>query len=387
MLGIFRKLIKKLVNPFSDQGRGHQPDFVLIIAIIILVVFGLIILSSASAVMAFQNFDDSYFFLKKQVTNGVLPGLIFFFFFLNINYHQMKRWSFWLFAGTVLLLILVFIPGFGYSYGGSTRWLNIFGFNFQPSEISKLTFLVYLASWLEKRGERGVRDFYTGLLPFVFISLVMMTLVLLQPDLGTMIVIGLIAIIIYFIAGASFKHVGQLMLISTIIMIMLIVIAPYRAARLTTFLNPNADPQGIGYHINQAKIAIGSGGIFGLGLGHSRQKYNYLPEVTGDSIFAILAEELGLIFSIMMIILFIIILVRGFNIAKNSGDRYGQLLAAGITGWICFQAFINMAAMVALLPLTGIPLPFVSSGGTALAVNLGAMGLLLNISKFTKERG
>jgi len=380
-----KKLIKKLFLPFTDQGKGHQPDFVLLSVLLILTVFGLIILSSASAVMAFQNFSDSYFFLKKQIINGLLAGLVLFFIFLHLDYHKLKKWSGLMFIGAVILLVMVFIPGFGSTYGGSTRWLNIFGFNFQPSEISKFVFLIYLASWLDKRGERGVRDTRTGFVPFVIFSLIMIVLVLLQPDLGTMIIIGLIAVVVYFTAGASLKHLFQLSFISVLLVILLIVFAPYRAARLTAFLDPSVDPQGIGYHINQAKIAIGSGGILGLGLGHSRQKYNYLPEVTGDSIFAVMAEELGLIFAVILIILYLTILVRGFKIAKFSADRYGQLLATGITAWICFQAFINIAAMVALVPLTGIPLPFVSYGGTALAILLGACGLLLNISKFTKE--
>lgn len=379
------KIFKKLLEPFTNKGRGHQPDIYLLSTLIILVTLGLIVLSSASAVIAFQNFNNSYFFLKNQIINGLLVGLVLFFIMLKIDYHQWKRWSFWLFALTVFFLVLVFFPGLGQTYGGSTRWINIFGFNFQPSEISKLTFLIYLASWLEKRGERGVRDFRQGFLPFLFIFLIMMFLIFLQPDLGTMIIIALIGVVIYYVAGASYKHLGGLISVGVLLLVLVILLAPYRLARLTAFINPQVDPLGISYHINQAKIAIGSGGILGLGLGHSRQKYNYLPEVTGDSIFAILAEELGLIFSIFLIILFLTILVRGFKIAKTSSDRYGQLLAAGITSWLCFQAFINIAAMVALVPLTGIPLPFVSYGGTALAVILAACGLLLNISKFTKQ--
>lgn len=379
-----RNLAKKLFLPLTDSGRGHQPDYLLLTAILILIVFGLIILASASAVVAYQNFGDSYFFLKRQIINGLLFGIILFFILLHYDYHQLKKWSFWFFLVTVFFLILVLIPGVGSAYGGSVRWLNIFGFSFQPSEISKLTFIIYLASWLEKRGERGIRDFYNGFLPFVFITLMMMFLVLRQPDLGTTVVIGLLALIIYFIAGASLKHIGGFILFGLVFLSLIIIFTPYRANRLTAFLNPSADPQGIGYHINQAKIAIGSGGILGLGLGQSRQKYNYLPEVTGDSIFAIMAEELGLIFAVILIGLFLTILVRGLQIVRNGGDRYGQLLAVGIVGWISFQAFINIMAMVALIPLTGIPLPFVSYGGTALATLLGAGGLLLNISKFTK---
>jgi len=377
--------IKIIFLPFTDRGKGHEPDFIFLTTVLILVVFGLIILTSASSVVAYQTFGDSYFFLKRQIVNGLLFGLVLFFIFLNIDYYKLRQYSFWLFAATVLFLFLVLIPGVGSSYGGSARWLEIFGFNFQPSELSKLTFAIYLASWLEKRGERGVRDFYHGLLPFVFITILMMVLVLLQPDLGTALIIGFIAVIIYIIAGASMKHIGIGMLLATVFLIFVIVLSSYRFDRLKAFFNPGADPLNIGYHTIQAKIAIGSGGILGLGLGHSRQKYNYLPEVYGDSIFAIIAEELGLIFALTVIALFLTILVRGLRIAKNSIDRLGQLLAIGIISWICCQAFLNISSMVALVPLTGVPLPFVSYGGTALATLLGACGLLLNISKFTKK--
>ena len=183
---------------------------------------------------------------------------------------------------------------------------------------------------------------------------------MLQPDMGTMTIIAITALVVYFVAGAPFKHLTWLILGASGLFLLLIKIAPYRAARLTVFLNPALDPQGIGYHINQALLAIGSGGIFGLGLGHSRQKYLYLPEVTGDSIFAVIAEELGLIFSLVLIILFLILMYRGLKIARSAPDTFGKLIATGIIVWLVLQAFINIAAMVTLIPLTGIPLPFIS---------------------------
>ena len=209
---------------------------------------------------------------------------------------------------------------------------------------------------------------------------------MLQPDMGTMIIISVTALAVYFVAGAPFKHLLWLILGASGLFLILIKIAPYRAARLTVFLNPAIDPQGIGYHINQALLAIGSGGIFGLGLGHSRQKYLYLPEVTGDSIFAVIAEELGLVFALVLIALFLVLMYRGLKIAKAAPDMLGKLVASGIIAWISLQAFINIAAMVTLIPLTGIPLPFISYGSSALASSIIAIGVLTNISKQTKNR-
>jgi len=208
---------------------------------------------------------------------------------------------------------------------------------------------------------------------------------MLQPDLGTMSVIIASAIAVYFIAGARWRHLAAIGVAGITLFWILIKSAPYRMARFTVFLNPELDPQGIGYQINQALLAIGSGGLFGRGLGKSIQKYNYLPEATGDSIFAIVAEELGFIRVLALIALFVFLTIRGFIIAKRAPDVFGKLVATGITAWIAFQAFINMAAMVALVPLTGIPLPFVSYGGTALLFTLAAVGILINISKYTVE--
>jgi len=192
------------------------------------------------------------------------------------------------------------------------------------------------------------------------------------------------AFITYFVAGAPWKHIIGLIFGALLVLFIVVQIAPYRLARLTSFLNPTLDPQGTSYQINQAKLAIGTGGLFGLGMGKSRQKFNYLPEVSGDSIFAVIAEEMGFIFSLLILSLFLIIMVRGFKIARASPDNFGKVLAVGITSWFSFQAFVNIAAMVGLLPLTGIPLPFISYGGTALTVSLVASGILVNISKQTK---
>jgi len=232
----------------------------------------------------------------------------------------------------------------------------------------------------------GIKDAAYGLKPFLVIVGSIVFLIMLQPDMGTMVIIAITAFIIFYVAGAPLKHLAWILLGASGLFLLLIKLAPYRAARFTVFLNPALDPQGIGYHINQALLAIGSGGIFGLGLGHSRQKYLYLPEVTGDSVFAVIAEELGLIFAIVLIMIFLFLMYRGLQIARSAPDNFGKLVAVGITVWIVLQAFINIAAMVTLVPLTGIPLPFISYGSSALATSLAAMGILISISKQTKRK-
>lgn len=367
------------------KARSGTIDYPLLILLGIVIVFGLVMLSSASNVISFQKFGDPNYLFKRQIISFII-GLIAFFIVVRIDYHIWQRLAVFMLAGSIGLLILVLLPGVGSELLGAQRWINIGGvFFFQPTELVKLTFLIYLATWLEKRGH-GIADISTGLLPFVTLLLLITGLVMAQPDLGTMIVIGAISMVVYFAAGAPYKHLGGILGLGGLFTFILIKIAPYRAARFSIFLNPELDPQGIGYHINQALLAIGSGGLFGVGLGHSRQKYNYLPESAGDSIFAVIGEELGFFFVIGLIALFIMILIRGIRIARTARDEYGRLLAIGITSWIVIQAFVNMAALVGLLPLTGIPLPFVSYGGTSLIFSMIAVGILLNVSRYARTR-
>lgn len=365
--------------------KYHKPDYVLMIGFGILLLLGLFVLSSAGSAVGFQNFGDSYYFIKHQILNGLIPGIILFFLMASINYQVWKKFTFALLMISIILLIIVFIPGLGAEYGTARSWINLGGFSFQPAELVKLTFLLYLATWLEKRGVHGVKDLYSGFLPFLFLIGVISILMLLQPDMGTLSIIIFISMAVFFASGAKVKHVVGIILAGLSFIYLLIVKSPYRAARLTTFLHPELDPQGIGYHINQAFLAIGSGGLFGRGFGHSRQKFQYLPEATGDSIFAIMAEELGFIVCILIIGLFLLIMYRGLLVARSSIDQFGRLVAIGIVSWFTFQAFFNISSMIGLLPMTGIPLPFISYGGTALAVAMGAFGILVNISMQSKN--
>jgi cell division protein FtsW len=364
----------------------HTPDYLLIFAFGALIIFGLIMLSSAGAAISYEKFGDSFYFVKHQILLGLLPGLFLLFVMASINYQLWKKIAVPMLGVSIVLLVLVFIPGVGAEFGSAKSWVHVGNFfSFQPAELVKITFLLYLANWLERRGVAGIKDFYYGFLPFIFLLGVISVLMIKQPDMGTLSVIIFMSMAVFFASGAKIKHVAMMVAGGVASIYAMILYSPYRAARLTTFLHPELDPQGIGYHINQAFLAIGSGGIFGRGFGHSRQKFQYLPEAIGDSIFAIIGEELGLIFCVIIIGLFVFIMYRAMKVAKNSIDQFGRLITIGIISWFTFQAFFNISSMIGLTPMTGIPLPFISYGGTALAVNMAAIGILINISRQTKK--
>jgi len=359
----------------------NKPDYKFLGIFGAIVLIGLAVLASASAVEGVERFDDGYYFLKHQLINGVLPGIILFLIFSKIDYHLIKKVAPIALGITVFFLVLVLIPGIGVSFGGARRWINVFGlFNFQPSEFIKISFLVYLASWLSAKKDdiKKNKDIF---ITFIFLLGVVSMLLLMEPDLGTLSVIIAFSFVMYFIAGGKLSHIGIFLSIMAIGLMLMILIEPYRFDRFSVFLHPELDPKGIGYHVNQAMMAVGSGGILGLGYGHSRQKYNFLPEVTSDSIFAIMAEELGLIVVMGIIFLFLNWLLRGINIARSAHDDFGKLLGAGIVAWIGYQTLAHIGANIALVPLTGVPMPFFSYGGTALASLFAAIGIMANISK------
>lgn len=360
-----------------------KPDFVLLGAAFFLIAFGLIMVSSAGAVVGFQRFGSSSFFFREQFVSFLI-GLAALCITMTVDYRFWRRFAVPMLALSMLSLLLVLIPSIGFEAGGARRWMTFGNFQLQPSELTKLTFLIYLALWLEKRGE-GVRNFTYGFLPFLIILGTIVGLVMLQPDLGTVTIIILLSIIVYFLAGARLRHIIGFFAGASGVLLFLIKISSYRSDRLTVFLNPEIDPQRIGYHINQALLAIGSGGLFGLGLGHSRQKYNFLPEVTSDSIFAVIAEEVGFFAVTFLVGVFILLLLRGIRIARAAPDAFGKYLAAGIAFMIVGQAFVNIAALTGLIPLTGVTLPFISYGGSSLVVTMAAVGLLANISRHAKQ--
>ena len=363
------------------NNSSNKLDLNLIFTIFFLLFFGLIMIASAGVGYSENRFGDPYYFFKHQLFFGVIPGLIAFYLAQKIKYSFWKKISFPLFAISIVFLILVFIPGFGTKIYGASRWLKLGSFSFQPAEMLKLSIIVYLAAWLEGRSEK-VKDFYEGLIPFGIIVAIVSFLLINQPDMGTLGIVILISISIFFISGARIKHLFLVALIGLVSFFIMIRTESYRMDRFLVFLHPEIDPQGIGYQINQALLAIGSGGIWGRGLGHSLQKFNYLPEPVGDSIFAIIGEEFGFAGCVFLIFVFLFLGLKSVRIIQRAPDRFSKLVATGVFSWIIFQTFTNIAAILGLIPLTGIPLPFISYGGTSVIFLMVAVGILFNISKY-----
>lgn len=356
----------------AGSGGGNRIDASILITTIALVISGLVLVYDASVVQAFQDYNDKYFYIKQQLVWVVL-GFIALTFFSKVNHHFLKALALPLFLVSFVLLLAVFIPGLGVVAGGAHRWLKLGFVSIQPAEIIKLSTIIFLASLFEKRIE--VKPF------LIILGLVAFIIGVLQKDLGSTIVFVTTLTAIYIYSGGPLKYFSWLTPVFLIGFIGFVFSSTYRKNRILAFLDPFSDPQGYSYHIAQVLIALGSGGIFGLGIGQSKQKYEYIPEVTTDSIFAIVGEEFGLIGSLVIIFLISFLVYKGLKIAEASKDRFSGVLAFGLTMWLGIQAVINLGAMVSLVPLTGVPLPFISYGGSALLVNLVAIGIILNISK------
>lgn len=365
----------KFVLPHK-LAQSHKIDLALLGVVFFLSMVGLLMVYDASQFEAFHDFHDKYYFIKQQII-WVILGLISLGFFSFFDYHHLRKIALPFFLFSFFLLILVFIPGFGVSAGGAHRWLKLAGFTIQPTEIIKLSAVIFFSSLFEKKSKS---------LPFFLILAVVGGLIgIFQKDLGSAVVFSIVSFGIYFVAEAPLVHFISLLGMSFLGGIGLILVAPYRMKRVLAFLDPFADPQGFSYHISQVLIALGSGGLFGVGIGQSRQKFAYIPEVTTDSIFSIVGEEFGFLGSLILIALIGFLVMRGFKVAGQACDNFGKLLAVGLTLWLGAQAAVNLAAMVSLMPLTGVPLPFISYGGSALLANLIAVGILLNISKQTNR--
>lgn len=359
--------------------RTKKPDKGLIIIIFLLLIFGLAILFSSSIVISQEQTGKPYYYFFHQLIYGGVLGIIAFFICQKINYKFWKKFSLLIFFGALILCALVFVPKFGYAHGGAQRWLVFGPINFQPSELLKLALVIYLAAFFSKKSVQD--NAASTLIPFLAITAIIGGLMALQNDAGTLGLIIIVSFIMYFLSGAKIPHIIIVILCYAAAFLALVKFFPHRVQRFTTFLNPTVDPRGISYQINQALLAIGSGGLFGKGFGQSIQKYNYLPEPMGDSIFAVASEEIGFVGGIIFIILFILLIFKGLKIVKKTPDTFGKLLACGIISWFGFQVLINIAAITGLIPLTGIPLPFVSYGSSALVITLAGAGILTNISK------
>lgn len=367
---------------FKPQKTGRM-DYTLAIVVFALIVLGLIMISSASVVISYERTGSNYFYLNRQLIFMAI-GIVAMIVFSLIDYHLWRKLALPLMIAALVFLAIVLLPYFSSPSHGANRWIILGPFNFQPSEFAKLAIVIYLSGWLARRKD-DIKSFTRGFLPFLLILAVVIFLVMREPDLGTMAIIAGSAAIVFFVAGASWIHVVMGAASGILVIFALILSAPYRLNRFFAFLNPSSDPTGIGYQMKNAMIAVGSGGWWGLGFGNSRQKYLYLPEAHTDAIFAVIVEEIGFIRALSIVVLFVLLGFRGYKIAKEAPDDFGKFLATGITSWFILQAFINLAAILGLIPLTGVPLPFISYGGSSLIISLAAVGILLNISKYRNQ--
>ncbi|MBC6974121.1 MULTISPECIES: stage V sporulation protein E [unclassified Bacillus (in: firmicutes)] len=358
------------------------PDFILIIVTLLLLTIGMIMVYSASAVWASYKMGDSFFFAKRQLLFAGI-GVAAMFFIMRIDYWTWRTYSKVILLVCFILLILVLIPGVGLVRGGARSWIGVGAFSIQPSEFMKFAMIIFLAKFLAER-QKLITSFKKGLLPALSFVFVAFGMIMLQPDLGTGTVMVGTCIVMIFISGARVFHFSMLGLIGVAGFVGLIASAPYRMKRITSYLDPWSDPLGSGFQIIQSLLAIGPGGLFGLGLGQSRQKFLYLPEPQTDFIFAILSEELGFIGGSFVLLLFSLLLWRGIRIALGAPDLYGTFLAVGIVAMIAIQVMINVGVVTGLMPVTGITLPFLSYGGSSLTLMLMAVGVLLNISRHSR---
>lgn len=364
------------------MAKKKSGDFILIFLVSLLVVFGIVMVFSSSYYFALDKKGDAYYYLKRDLIWAVL-GAISMIVTSRVNYKVYKRVAPILLGVSILLLLLVFTP-LGLEINSARRWVHLGPVTMMPGEIAKMCVAIFSAWFLSKKPDR-ILSFVNGVLPMFGLIVLFFGLIILQPNLSTAITVSMIILSIMFAAGMRFSHLIATIVIGVTGIIGMILVEPYRMKRLTSFLNPFADPLGDGYQVIQSLLALGSGGLFGVGLGKSIQKTLYLPEPQNDFIFAIIGEELGFIGCVLLIICFILIIWRGIHISLNSPDLFGCLLGTGLTAMVAVQVAINIAVATSSMPPTGIALPFVSWGGNSLVLFMAAMGILLNISKHTAK--
>lgn len=365
--------------PSIIDSRFKTPSFLLMVMAVVMLLLGLLMILSASSVESFRLYGSSFLFFNRQVL-GSLLGIGLMIGLARIDYRKLRPFARPLLGASIVLLVAVLIPTVGVTRGGSSRWLVIGPLTLQPSEMAKLALILFAAHALEKKG-RKIYDLKELMLP-VFVGLALVALLILaQPDLGTtLICIGLVATVV-FLSGARPRHIAGIGVIGGLVTGALVMIEGYRRVRLFSFLNPWADPLNAGYQTIQGQIALGSGGLLGVGLGQSRQKWSYVPNAHTDFIYAIIGEELGLVGTMVILLMFVFVVYLGIRIAANARDRFGFMLAGGITGWIAIQALVNMGAVTGLLPITGVPLPLISFGGSSLVFTMSGIGILLSVAR------
>lgn len=365
----------------GEQTAG-RPDFALLILTGVLIITGLITVYSASFVIGLAQYGDpNYFILRQAMWAGL--GLVLMVGAMQIDYRLLRTMAMPIMAITIVMLLAVLVMGT--EGGGARRWLGTGPYTIQPAEFAKLAVIIYLAAWLAAKGS-SIKSLENGLVPFVIIIGSVATLIVLEPNLGTALIILLVTVTMFYIAGATWLQMGALGVTGFVSVAFLATAAGYRLDRLFSYFNAESDPLGRGFQTLQSLISIGNGGLTGLGLGTSRGKFFYIPESHTDGVFAVLGEEAGFIATSAVVLLFVILMVRGYHVARQAPDDFGTLVASGVTTWIAVQALLNIGGVTRVVPLTGVPLPFLSYGGSALAAVMLAMGVLLNISRYGAER-
>jgi cell division protein FtsW len=345
----------------------------------VLVAIGIVMIYSSSSIYAWERYGDSFYFLKRHLS-FLIVGVILAFLAMVMDYRFFKKYSHWMIWIALALLVLVLIPGIGREVSGARRWFRFKFISFQPSEFANLALIAYIADFISRKEDK-IKMLLEGFVPAMCMLGAVTVLILLQPDLGTVIALGSVVLIMLFVAGVRGRYILTLILSSLPALYILVFSVPYRRARIMAFLNPWLDPKGTGFQIIQSQVAIGSGGLFGRGLGHSQQKLFYLPAAHTDFIFSIIGEELGLIGTLGIIALFMIFIQQGLKIIKNAQDKFGYFFALGLVLMICLKAIINIGVSCGVFPTKGLPLPFISYGGSSLIFDMVSLGILINIAR------
>jgi cell division protein FtsW len=366
------------------MNNSNKIDRIFFGIVLSLIIIGVIMFISASLGILNKNEAKFYSVISSQLIFGLFGGLVALFFGLRIPYKFWRQYSIPLFIISIILTTLVFVPGLGFTHGGSSRWVNIFGVSFQPVEFLKIGFIIYFATWLSWVKGR-VKDIRFSLLPLIILLGIITLILINQPDTKSLILITATGLVMLFVSGTPWKYILGMFSVVMIAFVILAFSTPYLRTRINTFLNPSKNGSTSSYQIQQSLIAVGSGGIMGRGLGQSIQKFNYLPEPQGDSIFAVVGEEMGFVGSTLLICLYVAFAMRGYKIAHFAPDSFSKLFVIGTITIITAQSFMNIASIIGVFPLTGVPLVFMSHGGTALLLDIGLMGIVLNISKFQKK--
>jgi len=379
-----KKIVRQTKKEEEKTQKAREVDRVFLGIIIALLIIGVLVFVSASFGILAKSSTKFYGVLFNQLILGLGLGLITLSLASKIPYPFWKKYSLYIFIGSIVLTALVFVPGLGFSHGGARRWISIGPLAFQPVELLKFAFVIYFATWLSWM-KNQVRDIKFGIIPLVCMLGIIALVLFKQPDTKSFILILTAGIGMYFITGVKWKYIFGIIGVGLVALVGLVSMKPYLLDRVHTFLDPSRDPSGSSYQLQQSLIAIGSGGVFGRGYGQSVQKFSYLPEPQGDSIFAVIGEEFGFLGSVLVIILYVALALRGLRIANRMPDQFGRLLVSGIIILLTAQSFLNIASIIGVFPLTGVPLVFISHGGTSLMITLTGIGIVLNASRYQKR--